>query len=170
MRIYNLNRTEDAAIKIPLNFHISIFDGDNLKQFQEALENYVRDFPRRWKSLDMVRCNKILTDAETTSFTLGFRHRNNWQDQPIISKHRSELMQFIITTAQRLGIEESTPVSRQILLVGGDLKDGKVNPGQYRANLLNYKNIRSVHEMDPRNPLVQMAAPAPKSSYEFEGF
>jgi hypothetical protein len=168
MRIYNLNRTENASIKIPLNFHISIFDGDNLKQFQEALENYVKDFPRRWMSLDMVRCNKILTDAEQTFFTLGFRHRNNWQDQPSISKHRSELLQFIMTTAKRLGIEESSPVSRQILFVGGDLKDGKVNPGQYRANLLNYQNIRCVPEMNPRNPLVQMTA-APKS-YEFEGF
>jgi hypothetical protein len=62
MRIYNLNRTENAAIKIPLNFHISIFDGDNLKQFQEALENYVKDFPRRWKSLDMVRVSDDIVD------------------------------------------------------------------------------------------------------------
>lgn len=166
MRIYNLNRTEYASIKIPLNFHISIFDGDNLKQFQEVLENYVKDHPRRWKSLDMVRCNKILTDTEQASFTLGFRHRSNWQDAPTILKHRSELLLFIMATSRKLGIEESTPVARRVLFLGGNLKDGKVNPGQYRANVLDYENIRSVHEMDPRNPLVQMTAVTTKSSEE----
>jgi hypothetical protein len=166
MRIYNLNRTENASVKIAVNFHISIFDGDTLKQFQEALETYVKDFPRRWKSVDMIRCIRILTDTEQTFFTLGFRHRSNWQESPLIGKHRSELLQFIMTTARRLGIQESLPVSRQVLFVGGDLKEGKVNPGQYKANVLNYKNVRSVHEMKASHPLVQITEAKP---YE-EGF
>jgi hypothetical protein len=136
MRIYNLNRTASALVLFELNFHISILDSNNLEQFKEALKNYVKEHPRRWKSLDFITCDKILPDNEQTVFSLGFRHRNNWQDAAIIALHRSDLLKFMLDASKKLGIAESSPILRQVLFMGSKMNDGKVDSsGPSYANI-----------------------------------
>ena len=158
MRCYNLNRTQPATVKIVSNFHISIFDKDNLAQLKEALEKYVREHPRRWSSLDFVLCDKIDTNMENAVFILSFRHRHNWQEAASIKLHQSDLLQYIMAVSKKIGVDECSPVSRQVLFVGGSLIDAKSNVGEYRANLLASENVQSVSKMDPSNPLVRMTA------------
>jgi hypothetical protein len=125
MRIYNLNRTSSAQVLFELNFHISILDSNNLEQFKDALKNYVKEHPRRWKSFDFITCDKIFPDNEQAVFSLGFRHRNNWQDAAIIALHRSDLLKLMVDASKKLGIAESSPVLRQVLFLGSKMNDGK---------------------------------------------
>ena len=120
--------------------HVSILDGNNLQQFQQRLETYVRDHPRIWDSLAFLRIETIDTNSEQVKFSMAFRHRNSWQDAGRILLNRADLVRFVYDTLKGLDAAYDNPPIRQLVYYGGELEEGNVK--DYKVNLLNAANIR----------------------------
>ena len=142
MKIYNCNRSPNATVGFQIYLSIAVFEGVKLQKFKEVLQQHVKTQPRKWDSVNYVRCDLIDADNEKALFTLSFRHCNSWQDVPRIMIHRSDLIQFVQATAAKLKIIFWPPPPRRVLYYGGVLEEGAVEAETRRAAMLRKSNIR----------------------------
>ena len=134
-------------IFIELKMHISILEGKKLQEFKSEIEDYIERNPRIWDSLAFCRHDLFDGDMEQISFSLGFRHRNSWQDAGRILIQRGELCRFLYDVAKRLEIQYESAPARRLLYDGGVLEQGQVT--DYKKNLLRPTNIRSNSHRQP---------------------
>jgi hypothetical protein len=141
MRIYNCNRSPSANVVLEFDFHINFLEGDNVKKFKAALENYCKKFPRKWDSLVVFIPVSIDPNNEKVRFFLAVRHRNTWQEAKNIQIHRGDLIRFIYATAENMNVNYDDVPSRMLCYVGGSLEQGATDA--LRSSLLKPENIHS---------------------------
>jgi len=141
-RIVNCNRSPNAIVIFRLSLHVAVLEGEKLTAFQDALKEYVKEHPRAWDQLLYIRIDEVDADNEKIECSLGFRHRNSWQDAGRVLVQRGLLLKFVYQTATAMKIDYSSPPNRRLLYSGGVLKEGQEGVGGYKANLLMPTNIR----------------------------
>lgn len=87
---------------------------------------------------------------EQVKFSLGFRHRNSWQDAARILLNRGDLVAHVHQIVRDMGSSYDTPPNRRLLYYGGVLVSGQVQ--DYKSNLLSPRNIRSHSSRDLLSP------------------
>ena len=87
---------------------------------------------------------------EQVKFSLGFRHRNSWQDAARILLNRGDLVAHVHQIVRDLGSAYDTPPNRRLLYYGGVLVSGQVD--DYKTELFSPRNIRSHSTRDLMSP------------------
>jgi len=111
--------------------HVDIIRQNKVQALRAELEQYVRDRPRIWESLDSFRHDEFVTDIDKVKFTFAFRHRSSWQNSARICVDRADLLRFIYETAVRLGVEygyENAPSAKRVILQGGEYQPRTKQP------------------------------------------
>jgi hypothetical protein len=141
MRIVNGNRSPNALVYFQFPFHISALDNDRakLKVLMKRLDQYAKDYPRRWRSFAYLLINKFEIEKEQISAIIAFHNRKSWQDLTAILFDKSDLVGYVYDTSRQLGICYDELPSRKLLYYAGDLKTGKVF--DYRKDLHAAENI-----------------------------
>lgn len=151
-RIVNCARSANATVHIEFNAHISILEGNKMKQFRSAIKKYVEEHPRVWDSLAHIRHDMFDADQERVDFTMAIRHRSSWQEAGRIKLDRSDVYRFLFELGRELDIHFSAPVPQQIVYNGGTLKRGD-NDDCYIRDLVAGSNIKTGLEAGKISPL-----------------
>eukprot|EP00934_Nitzschia_sp_Nitz4_P008165 Nitzschia sp. Nitz4//scaffold56_size114212//30547//37556//NITZ4_003939-RA/size114212-augustus-gene-0.81-mRNA-1//-1//CDS//3329554673//8155//frame0 len=101
-RITNCARSKNATILLDLRFDVSFHQGDNAKEFEDMVKDYVREHPDIWESVLFFCCNGINSDERYTSYTLGLRSRRSWQPSARVLTEKGLLYQYCSQASQTL--------------------------------------------------------------------
>lgn len=137
-RIVNLQRSSSAVVYLEkMAMHVDIIRRNKVETFRAELEQYVKNNPRIWESLDSFRHDEFITDTDLVYFSFGFRHRSSWQNMARIAADRANLLRFIYETAVRMGVEygyENSPSPKRVLLQGGEYRAPERSPSSVLRN------------------------------------
>lgn len=111
-----------------------------ITQLKGMLDQYAKDKPRRWHSFAYCRADGVYIEKEKVVVTIGFQHRESWQDLGSILFDKAELKCFCYEASKKLGIDYDELPKRELLYYAGVLKSGKAD--QYRKSLHSPENIQ----------------------------
>jgi len=126
-RITNCARSKNAIVHLLMRFHIRFLEGDNLRDFREALDLYVLQNPNRWDSIVFFRCDEIDSDNEFVLYNLTIRSAQSWQPATRVMEHRSQLNRFCKDLADKMEVSYNSPITSTIVYSGGEIQDA-TNP------------------------------------------
>lgn len=107
-RIINWNRSPQAQFHIYLNFPIDT-PYDKILIFKRAVEEYMKERPREWLSLNGFRANRILPEQGFVEYAIVIQHRDCWQNIGQILDSKANLSSYCMEVTKQLDMNYRAP-------------------------------------------------------------
>jgi hypothetical protein len=107
-RIINATRSPQAWLYILLKFSVDV-PYEKLQLFHSAVEQYIRNRPREWLSLNSFRATRVEADLGFIEYIVVVQHRESWASWGALMLSKAHLSSFSLELSRKLDIRFKSP-------------------------------------------------------------
>lgn len=129
LRIINAARSPPAVVFVSIKFGVN-GSFEKVQVFKKTIEQFVKDRPRDWLSLNAIRASSVEPDLGFIKYDIWLQHRETWQNIGAISNSKAELTSFSLEVSKQLGLRYTAPaLPVDLSMVSGRTSGEKAQAG-----------------------------------------